>query len=63
LQCRISFAWLAFALPFALAGGGSFTTVKPSQHARTAADVIDQFTGQRWLFEQQPSGRHLVRQR
>jgi RNA 3'-terminal phosphate cyclase (ATP) len=50
-------------LPFALAGGGSFTTVKPSQHARTAADVIDQFTGQRWLFEQQPSGRHLVRRR
>lgn len=48
-------------LPFALAGGGSFTTVKPSQHARTAADVIERFTGQRWLFEQQANGSHLVR--
>lgn len=48
-------------LPFALAGGGSFTTVKPSQHARTAADVIECFTGQRWVFEQQASGCHLVR--
>lgn len=48
-------------LPFALAGGGSFTTVKPSQHARTAADVIERFTGQRWIFEQQPNGSHLVR--
>jgi RNA 3'-terminal phosphate cyclase (ATP) len=48
-------------LPFALAGGGSFTTVKPSQHARTAADIIGRFTGQRWAFEQQSSGSHLVR--
>lgn len=48
-------------LPFALAGGGSFTTVKPSQHARTAADVIERFTGQRWVFEQQAGGSHLVR--
>ncbi len=48
-------------LPFALAGGGSFTTVKPSQHARTAADVIARFTGQRWVFDQQPNGSHLVR--
>lgn len=48
-------------LPFALAGGGSFTTVKPSQHARTAADIIERFTGQRWLFEPQPDGCHLVR--
>lgn len=48
-------------LPFALAGGGSFTTVKPSQHARTAADIIGQFTGQRWVFEQRASGSHLVR--
>lgn len=47
-------------LPFALAGGGSFTTVKPSQHALTAADVIARFTGQRWLFTQQPDGSHLV---
>ena len=48
-------------LPFTLADGGSFTTVKPSQHARTAADVVERFTGQRWTFEQQPGGRHLVR--
>ncbi|OHT19123.1 RNA 3'-terminal phosphate cyclase [Edaphosphingomonas haloaromaticamans] len=48
-------------LPFAIAGGGQFTTVKPSQHARTAANVIERFTGQRWLFEQGASGSHLVR--
>lgn len=48
-------------LPYALAGGGCFTTVKPSQHARTAADVIERFTGQRWIFEQQSNGSHLVR--
>lgn len=47
-------------LPFAIAGGGSFTTVKPSQHARTAADVIGRFMGQTWVFEQQPDGCHLV---
>lgn len=48
-------------LPFALARGGCFTTVKPSQHVRTAAEVIERFTGQRWVFEQQSSGCHLVR--
>jgi RNA 3'-terminal phosphate cyclase (ATP) len=48
-------------LPFALAGGGAFTTVKPSRHARTAADVIALFTGQRFTFEQQENGAHLVR--
>ncbi len=48
-------------LPFALAGGGSFTAVKPSQHARSAADVIERFTCQRWIFAQQPTGSHLVR--
>jgi len=48
-------------LPFALAGGGSFTTVKPSLHWLTARDVIERFTGQRWVFEQQPNGCHLVR--
>lgn len=30
-------------LPFALAGGGSFTTVKLSQHSLTAADIIARF--------------------
>jgi RNA 3'-terminal phosphate cyclase (ATP) len=47
-------------LPFALAGGGRFTTVKPSQHARTAADVIAMFLDQRWTFTQQEDGAHLV---
>lgn len=48
-------------LPFALAGGGSFTTVKPSQHSKTAADIIDVFMGRRFVFEQQGGGEHLVR--
>ena len=47
-------------LPFALAGGGRFTTVKPSQHARTAADIIALFTGQRFVFRQLDNGTHLV---
>ncbi|MHA6717819.1 RNA 3'-terminal phosphate cyclase [Sphingomonas sp. RS6] len=47
-------------LPFALAGGGSFTTVKPSQHALTACDIIARFTGRRWTFEQQADGCHLA---
>lgn len=50
-------------LPFALAGGGSSITVKPSQHALTARDIIERFTGQRWLFEQQSNGCHLVRRK
>lgn len=45
-------------LPFALANGGCFTTVKPSRHAQTAADVIALFTGQRWAFTQQVDGLH-----
>jgi RNA 3'-terminal phosphate cyclase (ATP) len=47
-------------LPFALAGGGSFTTVKPSQHSLTAADIIDRFLGRRPVFVQQPDGVHLM---
>jgi RNA 3'-terminal phosphate cyclase (ATP) len=47
-------------LPFALAGGGAFTTVKPSRHARTAADILALFTGRRFTFVQQPNGVHLV---
>ena len=47
-------------LPFALAKGSRFTTVKPSQHAQTAAQIIAQFTGQNWAFEQQPNGCYLV---
>lgn len=47
-------------LPIALAGGGAFTTVKPSQHSRTAADIIERLLGRRTIFEQQASGVHLV---
>jgi len=47
-------------LPFALAGGGAFTTVKPSQHAHTAADIIHLFTGRLFTFVQQEDGTHLV---
>ncbi|MGB3471143.1 MAG: RNA 3'-terminal phosphate cyclase [Erythrobacter sp.] len=32
-------------LPFALARGGAFTTVKISEHTRTAIDLIERFTG------------------
>ncbi len=47
-------------LPFALAGGGSFTTVKPSQHALTAAVVIERFLARRCRFEHLPGGVHRV---
>ena len=47
-------------LPFALAGGGRFTTVKPSRHSRTAADIIALFTGLRFVFRQREDGTHLV---
>ncbi|WP_422344681.1 RNA 3'-terminal phosphate cyclase [Parasphingorhabdus sp.] len=48
-------------LPFALAGGGSFTTVKPSQHSLTGANVIEKFTGRKTSFDQQEGGEFLVR--
>jgi RNA 3'-terminal phosphate cyclase (ATP) len=47
-------------LPFALAGGGQFTTVKPSQHSLTAADIIGRFLGWSFVFDQQDAGEHLV---
>jgi RNA 3'-terminal phosphate cyclase (ATP) len=47
-------------LPFALAGGGAFTTVKPSQHSLTAADIIERFTGRRCAFEQAENGAHQM---
>ena len=47
-------------LPFALAGGGQFTTVKPSQHSRTAAGIIAIFLGRQLEFVQQEAGEHLV---
>lgn len=47
-------------LPFALAGGGVFTTVKPSQHSLTARDVIERFIGRCGMFRDQPDGTHRV---
>jgi len=47
-------------LPFALAGGGGFTTVKPSQHSRTAANIIARFLDRRCMFEQMASGTHRL---
>jgi len=47
-------------LPFALAGGGRFTTVKPSQHSFTASDVIAMFLGRRCGFTPQEDGSHLM---
>ena len=43
-------------LPFALAGGGTFTTVKPSQHALTAARVIEAFLGRSFRFDRDADG-------
>ena len=47
-------------LPFALAGGGAFTTVKPSQHSLTAAAVIERFLDRRCVFSQLPGGSHRI---
>ena len=46
-------------LSFALAGSGKFTTVKPSQRSRTAADVIEQFTGRQVQFVENDEGPWL----
>ena len=43
-------------LPMALAGGGSFTTVKPSQHTLTNAGVIGRFLGSEIRFEKTEDG-------
>ncbi len=47
-------------LPFALAGGGRFTTVKPSEHSRTAAAIIERFTGRRCSFDVRHGERNLA---
>jgi len=47
-------------LPFVLAGGGRFTTVKPSQHLLTAIDIATRFTRQPIALSQQLDGAHLV---
>lgn len=50
-------------MPFALAGGGAFTTVKPSLHSLTAADIISRFLDRRCVFEHLPSGEHRLEMR
>lgn len=40
-------------LPLALAGGGSFRTMRPTAHARTNADVIREFLGTRISFREE----------
>jgi RNA 3'-terminal phosphate cyclase (ATP) len=47
-------------LPMALAGGGSFTTVKPSRHAQTSAELIPRFLDVAIGFEEQADGTHLA---
>lgn len=47
-------------LPIAVAGGGRFTTVKPSLHSRTAAGVIERFLDRHISFEERTNGCHLV---
>jgi RNA 3'-terminal phosphate cyclase (ATP) len=47
-------------LPFALAGGGSYTTVKPSQHTLTAVRVIEAFLGPRCSIERAENGLHRL---
>ena len=47
-------------LPMALAGGGCFTTVKLSQHSRTAADVIAKFLPVAFRFEERDGAPNLV---
>lgn len=47
-------------LPFVVAGGGSLTTVKPSQHMLTAIDIARRFTGRRIELTRQDGGEHLL---
>ena len=47
-------------LPFAFAGAGVFTTVKLSEHTRTAAALIARFTGRSFAFGEGEDGRWTV---
>jgi RNA 3'-terminal phosphate cyclase (ATP) len=44
-------------LPMVIAGGGSFTSPKPTLHTTTNAEVIYQFTGRRFQFKELEGGR------
>lgn len=50
-------------LPMAIAGGGQFTTVKPSQHSLTNAEIINLFTDTKFDFSPTESGIFLVNSR
>lgn len=47
-------------LPFAVAGGGAFSTVKLSQHTCTAMDLIERFTGRSFEVSETGDGAHLL---
>ncbi len=47
-------------LPFALARGGAFTTVKPSQHFLSAIEVVERFLGTKLLLGRRDDGVHEV---
>ncbi|AXK41329.1 RNA 3'-terminal phosphate cyclase [Erythrobacter aureus] len=47
-------------LPFAMAGRGAFTTVKLSEHTRTAMNLIERFSGRGFRFAETADGAHLA---
>lgn len=47
-------------LPLAIAGAGSFTTTAPTQHARSAAEVIARFLPVEIRFQEKEAGRFVV---
>ena len=47
-------------LPFAVAGGGTFSSVKLSQHTCTAMDLIERFTGRSFEVSETGEGAHLL---
>ncbi|MXP29114.1 RNA 3'-terminal phosphate cyclase [Porphyrobacter algicida] len=47
-------------LPFAMAGGGAFTTVKISEHTKTAVTLVERFSGRDFRFSETSEGSHLV---
>jgi RNA 3'-terminal phosphate cyclase (ATP) len=47
-------------LPMAFAHGGAFTTVKLSEHTRTAASLIERFTGTCFRASEREDGRNLL---
>ncbi|WP_260581113.1 RNA 3'-terminal phosphate cyclase [Sphingopyxis sp. PET50] len=47
-------------LPFAMAGGGRFSTVKLSEHTLTAARLVERFLGTGFRFSGRDGGAILV---